>query len=225
VNTGEDGQGFFVALLLKSATSAPAGMNDPGTARPPAKDVFHTVFPQMADTRPESLKHGFFMRPWEKESRFVGERHRHGKAGRKGHEGAQAEYLPLSVLDTGYIDPGLLPTGDIAVFNGTAHFLPAAHRDLIPEKTAWKGFVLGKTGKQGDLRLSPHLRGLMPTARSAGDKGLALINLEDIAPLLSLLQGQGLPLDAEPGEAGLYYRGLPLCRLALKGRRAMLPPL
>jgi len=225
VNTGEDGQGFFVALLLKPATCAPAGVNAPEATSPPARGVFRTDFPQTADVRPESLKHGFFMRPWEKESRFVGERHRHGKTGRKGHDSAQAQYLPVSMLDTCYADPGLLPPGDIAVFNGTAHFLPAAHQDLIPEKTAWKGFVLGKTGKQGDLRLGPRLHSLMPTVQSASDKGLPLINLEDIAPLLSLLQGQGLPLDAESGEAGLYYRGLPLCRLTLKGRRAMLPPL
>ena len=212
---GEGGQGFFVALLHKPGTQAP----ETATA--------DTIREGQADGRAESLKHGFFVRPWAKESRFVGERPRYGKASRKGHEDAQAEILPISSLDGAYADPGLLPPGDIAVFNETAHFLPAAHRTLIAEKTAWKGFVLGKAGKQGYLRLSPHLRGLMPEAQVASGKGWPLINLEDIAPLLSLLQGQGFPglsLGAGSGEAGLYYRGLPLCRLALKGRRAMLPP-
>ena len=216
VAPGNDGQGFFVALLQKPGTCALAETQAPEAASRAA---------ETSDGRAESLKHGFFVRPWEKESRFVGKRHRHSKTGRKGHEGAQAEVLPVSALDAAYADPGLLPPGDMAVFNGTAHFLPAAHRTLIPEKTAWKGFVLGKAGKQGELRLSPHLRGIMPEAQAASGKSLPLINLEDIAPLLPLLQGKGLPLDAGNGEAGLYYRDLPLCRLAIKGRRAMLPPL
>ena len=176
-NGGEDGQGFFVALLQKPGTYAEAQTPNAAAARPELR--------------------------------------------------AQAYILPVSALDGAYADPGLLPPGDIAVFNGTAHFLPVAHRSLIPKTTAWKGFVLGKVGKQGILRLSPHLRGLMPEAQAAHSKGRSLINLEDPAPLLPLLQGQGLQglaLDAGSGEVGLYYRDLPLCRLTLKGRRAMLPP-
>ena len=235
VDTGRGGQGFFIALLQKPA-SAPVEtkLPLPVACRPDQTGAHQTGL--AAASRTESLKHGFFVRPWEKESRFVGERSRYGERGRSGRKrqghatGAAAEYLPLAALESAYAEPALLPPGDIAVFNGIAHFLPAARRDRITEKTAWKGFVLGKMGKQGDVRLNPHLRALMPEAQAAEERAWPLINLEDIALLLPLIQGQGLGLKggsargAQSSEAGLYYRGLPLCRLTIKGRRAMLPP-
>ena len=229
VNTGEDGQGFFVALLEKPTRHEEAGAKTL-PARPDAPDAPDAQTPARSrplsrpSSRHDSLQQGFFVRPWEKESRFVGERRRHGKP--QGiREGAQAQMLPLSVLDGAYADPALLPPGDIAVFNGTAHFLPAPSRSLMPEKFAWKGFVLGKVGTRGELRLSPHLRVLMPDAQSAENRGLTVINLDETEALSPLIQGQGLPVSATSGEAGLYYRDLPLCRLSIKGKRAMLPPL
>ena len=217
VATGEDGQGFFVALLGKpehgDATRAQAGPEQ-GCAPPPA--------PKESDA---GLQGGVFVRPWEKESRFVGERRRHGKAGdRKKHESGMVEELPRSILEEAYADQALLPEGRIAVFNGVPHFLPKASGELLPQNFVWKGFPLGKIGKGGEFRLSPHLRGLMPDAPSARKQGLSMLDLDDPALLLPLLQGQSLPAGQTAGEIGLYFRGLPLCRLTVKGSRAMLSP-
>ena len=224
VDTGEDGQGFFVALLTKPGKAAEKPQQSPMAPAVVRAEEQGAGFAQsQAPSRPDSLAQGFFVRPWEKESRFVGERRRHGAPGREKREGAQGQELALSALDRAYADTARLPPGRIALFSGTAHFLPEPSRALIPEGFAWKGFVLGKAGAQGALRLNPQLRVLMPEAQEA--RGGTLINLEDSKALLPLVQGQGLPVSESGGEAGLYYRGLPLCRLAIKGRRAMLPPL
>ena len=215
VTTGEDGQGFFVALLGKPAhgDEVPAGPEQ-DCAWPPAL---------AGDTT--GVQGGVFIRPWEKESRFVGERRRHGKAGdRRKHEPTMAEELPRSILETAYADQALLPEGRIAVFSQVAHFLPEASGNLLPEDFIWKGFPIGKTGRGGEFRLLPHLRGLMPDALSARKRGLPTLDLDAPAPLSRLLQGQSLSAGQTSGEMGLYFQGLPLCRLTVKGSRAMLPP-
>lgn len=237
VENGPDGQGFFVALLQKKANGR-AGEHE-SALQAGAAGPAHFGAQGEAQDEPEGAAGGrgargksrgapcndaggaFFVRPWEKESRYVGERRRHG--GRKERDGASAEILSRAMLDDLYADSSLLPPGDIAVFNGQAHFLPEAGAAKIPAGFVWKAFPLGKTGRDGRLRLSSRLRCLMPGPDAARERGLAVLDVEDITPLLALCKGQSLTVDAQGPEAGLYYRGLPLCRLAVKGRRAVLP--
>lgn len=259
VNTGSDGQGFFVALLHKpasgQATPCPQGSFaacersevcacpvvdphvtssvdpraarclEPDSALPPdaEKTSPETQSRQPRQAQSKAGREGFFVLPWEKDSRHVGERHRHVQKKREETRKPTVEYLDRGSLAGPYLDPALLPSGDIGVFNSVAHFLPAHSRALPDQRFAWKGFPLGRFG-QG-TRLNPHLRGLMPPVEELRRHGLPFWDLDDPAPLLALLTGQSVSVDAPGPELGLYFRGLPLCRLAVKGRRAILPPL
>lgn len=206
---GAGGQGFFVALLRK-----PAG---PSASSPPGSEAGGSVLA----APPSAGSADFFVRPWERESRFVGERRRHAARPRQKSGAGTPVFLDAAALDGPCTDPGLLPPGRLAVFNGVAHFLPAASEQLLPPGFAWKGFSLGRAERGGSVRLQPRLRALMPPARELGRAALVV---EDIAPLLGLLTGKGLAVDAEEREIGLYFQNVPLCRLPVKGRRALLPP-
>ena len=223
VNTGGDGQGFFVALLQKPGLDRSAQAHD----GPPASSGHDPEGEKKTAERDDSplkgMGQGFFIRPWEKTSRYVGERHRHVRKTKNLPDRQPPQVLSRDSLAGAYLDPALLPPGDIAVFNSTAHFLPAASRALPERGFAWKGFPLGRFGP--DSRMSPHLRGLMPPVDSLRQKGLPCLDLEDPAPLIALLSGQSLPVAVSGPEIGLYFRGLPLCRLSAKGKRAVLPPL
>ena len=219
VDTGLDGQGFFVALLQKPEAAMPGRME-----RLPEEMVQPDERHASALSDPgKGLSRGFFVRPWEKESRFVGERRRHPKAGRRDTPGPHP--LSRDALDSPLVDASRLPAGDLAVYGGGIHFLPEARGNLIPETFSWKGFPLGRVGRGGEARISPHLRGLMPDAETARGRGLPVLDTDDCGLLLSLLSGQSLNLDAKGPEMGLYFGGLPLCRLTIKGNRAVLPPL
>ncbi len=173
VDTGPDGQGFFVALLQK-----------------PRKSGAQTALPYPAKT------------PLPEKDRPL---------------------LPRESLNAPGVDMNLLPQGDIAVFNGVAHFLPARSGSALPPGLAWKGFPLGRLDHHGKIKTDPRLRVLMPPVAAARQTGFPVLDLEDIAPLTALLSGQSLAVDAAGPEMGLYYKGLPLCRLVVKGRRALMP--
>ncbi|MDR2487994.1 MAG: RsmB/NOP family class I SAM-dependent RNA methyltransferase [Desulfovibrio sp.] len=181
VNSGQDGQGFFVSLLQK----------------------------------PETCRTGDGARP--------DEQHGYGRRARGDSRKHRAMPLDRSLLAEGYVDTALLPPGDIAVFNSVIRFLPAGSRALPAHDFSWKGFPLGRFERK--LRISPHLRGLMPAINLARRRGLPCLDLEDPAPAMALLTGQSLIVNASSPEMGLYFRGLPLCRLTVKGARAVLPPL
>ena len=144
-------------------------------------------------------------------------------AERRGGQASSPLFLPRSCLAGPCTDPDLLPPGEIVVFNSVAHFLPLAGLAMLPAGFAWKGFPLGRTDRGGTLRVDPHLRSLMPTAQTAAASGQAVLDLSETTPLRTLLGGQSLATDGKGREIGLYYRGLPLCRLVVKGRRALLP--
>ena len=142
--------------------------------------------------------------------------------------------LPLSSLEASpFVDVDLLPPGDVVVINGNVRFLPALWRESISAGFQWKGFSLGKM--QGEkysraqnfnqVRVPAGLRRLMPSLAKAQRNGLPVLNVEDTAVITQLLTGQSVTIDGKGKEAGLYFCGLPLCRLVVKGKRAMLPQL
>lgn len=128
-------------------------------------------------------------------------------------------------LASDWLDVSLLPPGKLALFNETIHFLPEQSEILLPPSFPWKGFPLGRRDKSGRLRSDPHLRALMPSLPQAQKCGLQCMAVDAVAPVLALLSGQSLRMEQAGSEVGLYYKGLPLCRLTVKGKRAMLPPL
>ena len=224
VRTGPDGQGFFVALLQKpEAHAAPSDGNGGNGGNGRSGENEDGDGGQDGPERASSLAGGFFVRPWERDSRHVGERRRHGRGPRDKNAGPL--FLARESLDGPLLDSGLIPEGDLAVYSDVIHFLPVARAGLIPERFSWKGHPVGRLGRGGEARPSMHLRCLMPDAGTAARNGAAVCDVEDVAPLLDLLSGQSMAVDAKAQELGLYFRGLPLCRLPVKGRRAVLPPL
>ena len=115
-------------------------------------------------------------------------------------------------------DPAALPPGDVVLFGEHLRFVPP-QASLLPPALIWQGALLGRCpgGKQGGLSLAPRLRLLLPTPPQPGS---ALV-LEDISRIEALLQGQSIQCGLSGREAALWWRDLPLGRLALKQGRAV----
>lgn len=211
VRTGPGGQGFFVALLQK-----------PDNDEKPSPQSL----PPLGEIANEAGTSGCGKRQEGSAARCAGKRL--FDAPHEVREGF-VQSLPLSALDAPGVDADKLPPGDIAVFNGMAHFLPSAGKSLVSPETAprfrWKGFPLGKAGVGGFIRVWPWLRGLMPDLKQAAGRNFSCLAVDDCEPVLALLSGRSLTVDGNgTEEVGLYFRGLPLCRLSRKGNRIILPP-
>ncbi len=156
----------------------------------------------------------------------------HGDAGPLAHcpslpdaDRVRADALPASDWpDTG-LDPALLPDGVVAPFGDTAYFLPRPALERLPAALRWRGYPVGKWGKDG-IRPSPRLRTLMPLPRPAdaerhADGDIALLHMDDPADIAGLLSGRSIDAPRNATAALLYWRGLPLARLRVKGGRAL----
>lgn len=121
------------------------------------------------------------------------------------------------------VDWEKLPPGRIVSFNGRIFFLHEKTR-LFPETLRWQGVELGRLHGKA-LHLNTRLRLLLP--EYTPDVGL---NIYDIAELEALIQGRSLPLPdrldrcGHSGRVGLYWRGLPLGWLTVKGSRCLWSP-
>ena len=129
---------------------------------------------------------------------------------------AKGQALDRSMLCADSAACDRLPDGDLRRFGDTAFFLHRQALDALPHTLAWQGFPLGRMGKAG-FRRNARLRVLLPDHAP----GLGL-NLQNAAPLAALLTGQSLTPDTPlPKEAGLYFQGLPLGWLRVKGNRVL----
>jgi hypothetical protein len=128
---------------------------------------------------------------------------------------AQGDRISLSVADHG---PGISDADRGRVVERFVRLEQS--RSLPGQGFAWKGFALGRFNRV--LRPNPRLRCLMPPVERLRQQGLPCLDLDDPQPVLGLLAGQSLPVDSPVREIGLYFRGLPLCRLTVKGKRALL---
>lgn len=135
--------------------------------------------------------------------------------------GLAADILPRHALTMTGVDPDRLPAGEIATVNEQAIFLQQFALEHFPRNFRWRGFPLGKAAA-GEVRPSPRLRTLMPEFDD-GNHGTPCngINMDDPAPIQALLTGQSLTVETKEKELGLYFRGLPLGRLRVKGKRAL----
>ena len=106
---------------------------------------------------------------------------------------------------------------EIGMFGGSLHALPVQALAMLPDSLHWQGLYMGKTGKNGDIRLSPRVRLEGPGAHIdlEGEEGLRIIE--------GLLTGQSLTApDSVPAgsrTALLRWNGLPLGRLNVKNKR------
>ncbi len=126
---------------------------------------------------------------------------------------APLQAVPRDSLACASIDPARLPAGEAAAFAGTVRFLPAASKDLLPEGFVWQGAALGRLGPGGFVP-DARLRCLMP------QEGPRIV-LDDPADLRRLLSGTAMAAPLEGAEASLWWRDLPLGRVALRRGRVV----
>ena len=128
----------------------------------------------------------------------------------------QAEVVSDAQLREQGIDPRRVHA-EIGMFGGSLHALPVQALAMLPDSLHWQGLYMGKTGKNGDIRLSPRVRIEGPGAHVdlEGAEGLRVIE--------GLLTGQSLTApDSVPAgsrTALLRWNGLPLGRLNVKNKR------
>lgn len=113
-----------------------------------------------------------------------------------------------------FCDLTRLPPGEIRVFGETC-VMVHEHSALLPSGFRWQGLPLGRI-KGGRFHVEPRARILVPMGPGAN-----LLDVDEPEPLLRLLSGQGLPVDAKKGFMGLAFRGAPLGWLAVKNGRAL----
>ncbi len=152
----------------------------------------------------------------------AGFRYLSGGASPKKNRGTLPEtaFLPARAAAGPGVDADKLPPGKILATSEAAWFLPEQSLALLDAGLSFKGFPLGKMSDAG-IRVSPLLRCLMPSYQDALSQGYPALNMDETGAVSALLSGQSIGLDCQGGEAGLYYKGLPLCRLKVKGKRAM----
>ena len=129
--------------------------------------------------------------------------------------GWREHLLARDVLDSACFDATRLPPGEVAAFGENLIFMPAPAAGLLPPELSWRGFALGKCSA-GLARPSPRLRLLMRSA-----KDCPALDVDEPETIRRLLSGNSLSLDAAGREAGLYFQGLALGLLRLRGGRAM----
>lgn len=125
--------------------------------------------------------------------------------------------LPLSQLAGPCCDPSRLPPGRAASFGEGVYFLPDGSRNLLTPGFVWQGASLGRLAG-GLFSPSPRLRAFMPDPMRHPGHSLVL---DDVAEVRRLLSGRSLPTDLPGKEAALWWRGLPLGRIAVRQGRAI----
>jgi 16S rRNA (cytosine1407-C5)-methyltransferase len=108
-----------------------------------------------------------------------------------------------------------LPPGRLHLHRDQVVFLPAVLEDLFAPALKMTGFPLGRM-KKGRFSLSQRARTLIPA--QGGQDGL---DLEDARTLQRLVQGQSLQVGPKGKLVPLFWRGLALGWLSVKGRRGL----
>lgn len=136
--------------------------------------------------------------------------------GRSPQQAERGQTLAPETLAGPCCDPRLLPPGRVALYGDHVRFIPAQTAALLPSNLVWQGALLGRL-TSGRLSTSPRLRALMP---ALPDPASSLV-LEDVREIAALLSGQSRQTGLSGREAALWWRNLPLGRIALKQGRAV----
>ena len=233
-------QGFYVARLRRpgnmphggagsasdnGAGCAPGSSSDRAQGSPEGCGL-HDAQYHGPDAASASVN-GFFQ-PSVLEAEFSGSsrfgRKRTGRASRQvpGQSPRQAQgqalgqALPPDCLAGPTCDPSLLPPGEAVLYGEHVRFIPTQAAALLPQNCIWQGALLGKLGG-GRLDAAPRLRTLMPETPDASSS----LVLEDLNDISALLSGQSRQTGLQGREAALWWRDLPLGRVALKNGRAV----
>jgi len=144
------------------------------------------------------------------------DRVRTGSTRKKGRSAPVADvpgFLPASALDDPSLALGNLPAGTFETFKDDLCFLPARGQGLMPVRR--KGQRIG-TVKGGVFRPWGRARLLLPPAGTGPE-----LNADAPGTISALLEGQSVAVSGKTGRMGLYFRGLPLGFLTVKGGRAL----
>ena len=137
---------------------------------------------------------------------------------RPGERGCRpaGEALSAEALAVPGCEAGLPEGGRAVLFGGQVRFVPRRAADLLPPHCVWQGGLLGRL-VDGRLEAADRLRALMSVQP---DPARDLV-LEDVAEVTHLLNGQSRQTGLKGRVAGLWWRGLPLGRIALRQGRAV----
>ena len=108
-----------------------------------------------------------------------------------------------------------LEHGTCALFKDRIFFLHHKARELFAPHLRWQGFPLG-TLRNDRFRIDSRLHCLMPSHDILGG-----LNVTDIDILHKIISGQSLPSPGKSTTGGLYWQGLPLGWLTIKGSRCL----
>ncbi len=207
-------QGFYVALFRKPGQPDAAAMpfeSGGATTEGEAPDV------PAPDVRVSTGAAGSAggLWPGRNTSRRGGPSRGGARAGRPA-ERPSGSPLPSESLACATCDPSLLPPGRAVLYGEHVRFVPPQAEALLPADCVWQGALLGKLCG-GKLDAAPRLRVLMPQPPDAASS----LVLDDVADITALLSGQSRQTGLSGREAGLWWRDLPLGRIALKQGRAI----
>lgn len=209
---GSQSQGFYLALLVKPE-SVDEPLGERGGDRAAALDPEDTGGQAAGDVRDGVSGNG---RVWPETRVSDRARSRKGAAGKK-RKPEQASNgrgdLPPEALHDASLAWENLPPGFFELFKDDLCFIPARGKDLLPPRR--KGQRVGSL-KGGVFRPWARAR-LLLQEPGAGPE----LNVDDTEPLSALLEGRSIQTDVGSGRLGLYFRGLPLGFLTVKGGRAL----
>ncbi len=130
--------------------------------------------------------------------------------------GIKGTPVPMSLLTKKYpLQEEILQEGACCLFKDRVFFLHHKALERFTEKLRWQGLPLGSLRNER-FRIDPRLHCLMP-----GHDILTGLNVSDIDILHKIIAGQSLPAPGKSTTGGLYWKGLPLGWLTIKGSRCL----
>lgn len=130
--------------------------------------------------------------------------------------GTKGTPVSLDLLTKKYpLQKEILDEGMCYLFKDRIFFLHAKALKLFTEKLRWQGLPLGTLRNQR-FRIDPRLHCLMPPHTVLNG-----LDVSDIDILHKIISGQSLPAPANSTIGGLYWQGLPLGWLTIKGSRCL----
>ena len=201
-------QGFYVARLRKPGHAPDSASGC--TTDNAAGSCTHAA-PRAGSGSPDE----FFASPGP-ENAFLASQHFGRKKSARPPRQTLGQALPPDCLAGPTCDPAQLPPGQAVLYGEHVRFIPVQAAALLPQECVWQGALLGKLGG-GRLDAAPRLRALMPENPDAA----ASLVLDGLGEISALLSGQSRQTGLQGREAALWWRDLPLGRLALKQGRAV----
>ena len=137
-------------------------------------------------------------------------------AGTSHVSGIKGTPVPMDLLTKKYpLQKEILEEGTCYLFKDRVFFLHHKALERFTDKLRWQGLPLGTLRKER-FRIDPRLHCLMPAHAI-----LTGLDVSDIDILHKIISGQSLPAPGKSATGGLYWQGLPLGWLTIKGSRCL----